>query len=185
MYLYTGNVEFDLHNMPTPAKNKSRCRLRILDDVGQHCKWVPAWYDTIIHVSTCTYMYIYTEFQLACSHRCMSFLIWTCQLGCLGSSDGKSICLECIVSWVQIPPEATHFHFFIASGVCLPSFLSFISSVIMYIFLLAVKFQLHLLWRPRSNLREPKIKNLPGEQINFFSPTKNLIWNLDEGQLHV
>ena len=33
---------------------------------------------------------------------------------------------------VQIPPEATHFHFFIASGVCLSFFLS-ISSVIMYV----------------------------------------------------
>ena len=40
-------------------------------------------------------------------------------------------CLKCRVSWVQIPPEATHFHFFIAWGVFLSFFLS-ISSVIMY-----------------------------------------------------
>ena len=29
------------------------------------------------------------------------------------------------MSWVQIPPEATHFHFFITSGVFLSFFLSF------------------------------------------------------------
>ena len=63
----------------------------------------------------------------------------------LGSSVGRSICPECRVSWVQIPPEATHFHFFIASGVCLSFFLSFflsISSVIMYI----LRFSVWCLW---------------------------------------
>ena len=47
-----------------------------------------------------------------------------CQLGCLGSSVGKSICLDCRVLWVQIPPDATHFHFFICRR-CLSFFLSF------------------------------------------------------------
>ena len=62
-------------------------------------------------------MYVHT-----CKHlHCRIALLCTC----------KSICPECRVSWVQIPPEATHFHFFIASGVFLSFFLS-ISSVIMH-----------------------------------------------------
>ena len=69
-------------------------------------------------------LHLYTKFQLTCSHRCMRCLIWTpSHLGCLGSSVGKSICLECRVLWVQIPPEATHFSFFHLSQV--PVFLSF------------------------------------------------------------
>ena len=54
--------------------------------------------------------------------------------GCLGSSVGKSICPECRVSWVQIPPEATHFSFFHLPqvSVFLSYFLS-ISSVVMHI----------------------------------------------------
>ena len=50
----------------------------------------------------------------------------------MGSSVDKSICPKCRVSWVQIPPEATHFHFFIASGVLTFFFSFFLSSVNMY-----------------------------------------------------
>ena len=63
-------------------------------------------------------------------------------LYCTCSSDGKSICPECRVSWVQILPEATHFSF--ASGVCLSFFLS-ISSVIMYTYIHMLMYSVHFL----------------------------------------
>ena len=52
------------------------------------------------------------------------YMFGPCQLGCRGSSVGKSIYLECRVSWIQIPPDATHFSFFHCLR-CLSFFLSF------------------------------------------------------------
>ena len=45
-----------------------------------------------------------------CTMRCE---IWAqpaeLRLSCVGSSVGRALCLEYIVSWVRVPPEAAHF----------------------------------------------------------------------------
>ena len=75
-----------------------------------------------------------------------------------GSSVGKSICPECRVSWVQIPPEATHFFFFhlpkVSFFLSLISVLSCIVHDAIYTFCISkiihVHLDLTLVWNDRK-----------------------------------
>ena len=80
-----------------------------------HCS---VFYSTVVIYLHLQYMYIHVDV----------WDVWfePSQLGCLGSSVGKSICPECRVSWVQMPPEAIHFSFIHLPQV--PVFLSFFLS---------------------------------------------------------
>ena len=100
------------------------------------------WAKSIFYCLTCIKFknhrneYIFYNYTCTCTCRLLRKLImitvqqWSQSIYMfmyMDSSVDKSICPKCRVSWVQIPPEATHFHFFIASGV-LTFFFSFFLS---------------------------------------------------------
>ena len=62
---FSGKIEFDLHEMPLPAKSKRRCNLLLLDPNNRNNKY---------HTCTCCGHYVNRNTSTACMQQSTEFL---------------------------------------------------------------------------------------------------------------